>query len=140
MNIDINKKYRAVNGNYPVRILCTDGPGDYPIIAIIFGDTVGTLVRFNSSCHTSDTRYIPFVEVPVWESWEIDDLIKVRNVIKAKWDYRYFAGTTESGTILAWDMGATSLTAKSFTGWEYGEEVLPEELENLKEQAKKIVL
>lgn len=48
MSIDFNKPVRT-KGGYPVRILCTDKKGDYPVIGLIGSDEVVCTWRLDGS-------------------------------------------------------------------------------------------
>lgn len=127
--IDITKKYRTRAG-HAVRILCTDAGGKEPVIGII----ADVISRFSiQGVHNFD-RELNLVEVTEYDSWKIDDLIKVRNTNIEQWEYRYFAGTTVNGCACAWNNGTTSLTANARSTWEHAELVTPEELEMLKKR------
>ena len=139
--INITKKYRTRAG-HAVRILCTDAGGKEPVVAIITDDKNTTLrfgndeeiSRFSIQGVHKSTPAFNLVEVTEYDSWKIDDLIKVRNTNIEQWEYRYFAGTTVNGCASAWNNGTTSLTANARTTWEHAELVTPEELEMLKKR------
>ena len=62
--ININKKYKTRDGRN-VRLLCTDGPGEYPVIGIINNEDLGewtSLGRYfpqRPSEHPSDLIEVP---------------------------------------------------------------------------------
>ena len=71
--ISMDKKYRTRDGR-DVRLLCVDGPEDYPVIGIVAGDkraecwTSGGL-SYDDGCGISETDLIEYHEPDIRTIW-----------------------------------------------------------------------
>lgn len=110
--IDINKKYKTASGK-PVRILCTDRPGDYPVVALVLYSDEYTSVESMSIegkwCFSSEASPLDLVEVFPWEDFEVDEPVWVRNNEGQRWEKRHFARVV-NGRPNTWENGCSSWT------------------------------
>lgn len=61
--ISLDKKYKTRDGR-DVRLLCTDGPGQFPVIGIVDGDdSIGFWLSSGMMRYDRETRY-DLIEVP----------------------------------------------------------------------------
>lgn len=136
--IDITKKYRTRSGQ-EMRILCVDIlDAAYPVLAM--DATLGYVYAYTLTGKYNRNLDSPFdlIEINQWDSWKIDDLIKVRDFLTSNWRYRHFAGVRD-GKVCCWAMGQTSLTNDgNYSAWTYAELVGSEELEQIKHSKKLI--
>ena len=133
MKIEINKAYRTRSG-LPVRILCIDADGVYPVIAQINGEEIGT---YTSAGTYLNHTFKDLIEVTPYDDFKIDDKVMVSQD-GVQWFKRYFAGvyTYRSGyqTASAFEYGATSWSEAGDTTnyWKYCRKPTAEELLNNK--------
>ena len=112
--IDMSKKYQTVGGDTddgefpePVRIVCVDGPGNYPVLGFVGDDTksyrwtIGGKARGEGISSMHD-----LVEVSPWHDYKIDEPVMVN--IAGGWRKRYFAGISDNGKPMTWLNGSTS--------------------------------
>lgn len=94
MKVDMNKKYRTVNG-YPVRFLCVDRKSSdgYHIIGLVDDQ------EFNQEIivawtHDGKTVYTPYnlVEMNTWDELKRGDACLVRDNLDFVWITRVFYG------------------------------------------------
>lgn len=113
--IDISKKYRTSAGS-PVRILCTDRPGSYPVVALVYyhdtDTTVEAYTREGKFYSHSESSTLDLVEVNEWDDLLVDDPVWVRQHEGENWKKRHFSGITD-GKPTTWENGRTSWTAYS---------------------------
>ncbi|MBN2935944.1 hypothetical protein [Mogibacterium sp.] len=65
-----------------------------------------------------------------WDNVPVDTLVRVRNHERKDWQLRYFKGIDDSRSdrFMAWECGATSVTAEGdYTNWKYCELVEDED-------------
>jgi hypothetical protein len=108
--ISMDKKYKTMDGD-PVRILCVDGPGKYPVIGICCNSTEDWTIHGVFDALFPDTP-MNLVEVSEWDDFKIDDPVMVRDREDESWLKGYFAGVKE-GKPTTWSAGATSWSAIS---------------------------
>lgn len=106
--IEMGKKYRTLNG-FPVRVLCIDKLGEFPVVGlvddrVIESWTADGSVAFSFNCSES----LALVEVSPYEDIPIDTPGWAR--LGNSWTTRYFAGVL-GGRPMTWLGGATSFTA-----------------------------
>lgn len=133
MTISMDKKYKTRDGE-PVRLLCTDAKGPYPVVGLvrrtdvdIFGSWAadGRIMAFGKLKSGND-----LIEVQPYEDFKIDGPVMVRNYNDDEWVHRHFAGVSkEDGLAMTWMNGKTSFTTKHTTTWNQCRRPTPDELE-----------
>lgn len=131
--IRMNKKYKTRSG-LPVRVLCNDAGGKYPIVALISVDgNPPVAFRFcGDGSYTSKAHHeLDLVEVSPNEDFKIDDPVMISDD-SISWFKRYFAGVAPNGKAKAFCSGTTSWTNSDGIGggveWEFCRRPTPEEL------------
>jgi hypothetical protein len=135
MKIDMNKIYKTRSG-LPVRVLCIDADGDYPVIAQINGKEIETYTSAGTWALDFENHFKDLIEVNPYDDFKIDDKVMV-SVNGVQWFKRHFAGvsTLPSGNqvALAFDYGATLWSEDGNTSdWIFCRKPTAEELLNNK--------
>ena len=132
MKIDMNKTYKTRSGS-PVRILCIDADGDFPVIALIDGKQIEAYYSAGAYALNFENHFKDLIEVTPYDDFEIDDKVMV-SMDGVKWFKRYFAGvSTYSEEVKCFNHGATSWSEDGNTSnWEHCRKPTAEELLNNK--------
>jgi len=106
--ISMDKEY--TKGGDPVRILCIDRKGDYPVVVLINDknniEPIQTFTAEGSFVRDEVNPAKDLIEVKKWDQFKIDDPVMVRTNSE-HWSKRYFAGVDE-GKPTTFLSGATS--------------------------------
>ena len=101
--IEMNKKYQTNNG-IPVRILCTDKEGDYPVVGVI-GESV---FCFTSNGRGGLGKDLDLIEVSPFAEFKDGDPVMVRDTEGGSWKKRYFAFVSNKNeAVFTYDDGKT---------------------------------
>jgi len=105
--ISMDKRYVTRDGQ-PVRILCVDAPGEYPVICVI--ESTDSLIRTNQFGRIANCvdSCFDLIEVDPLSELKIDDKVMVRSNSSSVWKRRHFAGVSNTDKILTWRDGVTS--------------------------------
>ena len=126
----MDKKYKTKDGN-PVRILCIDKPGDYPVVGLVDSSTdIDEWTLYGKYYDDCSNSIDDLVEVSEWDDFKIDDPVMVRDSENGPWFKRYFAGVNH-GKPSVWCAGATSWSSESsddFVYWKQFRKPTAEEL------------
>ena len=126
----MDKKYKTKDGE-PVRILCVDKPGEYPVVGLI-GSSIHVEVWTLQGQYYEDKPYRhDLVEVSEWDDFKIDEPVMVRDSEKENWKKAHFAGVSCRGYAKTWQDGETSWTSDASTlTWKLCRKPTAEELGN----------
>lgn len=124
--ISMDKKYKTRDGR-DVRILCTDAPGDYPVVGLINNVLVHSWTSNGAFNRDPSLGPSDLIEVNEWEDFKIDEPVMVSNT-GDPCVRRHFAGIKD-GKPTVWDAGATRWTANRWRSWDHFRRPTPEELE-----------
>ena len=105
--ITMDKTYKTADGK-PMRILCTDANGVYPVVSLC-ASGVALMHRANGT-QPFDERF-NLIEVGPYADFKIDEKVMVRDLEGRNWVFAHFARVDEAGRPTAFRDGKTSWTS-----------------------------
>lgn len=129
MTTSMDKKYTTREGR-PVRLLCTDAPGVYPVVALVDGLATAQSFTAEGGFQVTQAHSLDLIEVVPYADFKIDDPVMVRDTDGEPWTPRYFSGVSHAEQATTWKEGATSWTVheKHRVSWAECRRPTPEEL------------
>lgn len=130
--ITMHKKYRTRCG-YPVRVLCVDIKGQYPVVFAVEypnGDEYVNTASSEGKVWFVAEDDCDLIEVSPWEDFKKDDKVMVRNGDCEGWTHRHFSHTDEYGKPHTFINGRTSFSNKGnpTVEWKFCRKPTKEEL------------
>lgn len=129
--ISMDKKYTCAG--VPVRILCVDGPGLFPVVAVV--NSMVLTFNHEGYCANQSTwqdRALKLEEVMSYTDFKVDQKVMVRYGYHYEWLPRYFSHADETGSY-AFMAGSTSWSGDGKTShWNECRLPTPEELRETK--------
>ena len=122
--ITMDKTYKTADGQ-PMRILCTDANGVYPVISLCKSGVA--LMHRADGTQAFDERF-NLIEVSPYDDFKIDEKVMVRDFGSDRWKRCNFAAVGPDQKPRAWDFGATKWTAVGATVWDECRRPTAEEL------------
>lgn len=115
--INTKKEYKTRSGNQ-VRILCTDRPGNYPVVALVYyhdGDTsIGAFTMEGRFYNHNECSGFDLIEICPWADFKEDDPVMVRDEGDDEWIKHHFSHVKD-GKPHTFMGGCTSFTSESGT-------------------------
>ena len=110
--IEMGKQYRTREGA-PVRILCVDREGDYPVIGLVHNTNIVIYTEIGMHYRSGNPDKYDLFEYNPADDLKVDQPIWVRDTNDREWVPRHFKGVAPNGNVQCWTDGRTSHTTST---------------------------
>lgn len=108
--IEMGKQYRT-RGGHPVRIICVDREGDFPVIGLKNNVSILAFTETGYYYKSENPYSYDLIEYNPAQDLKLDQAIWVKDCNDTEWYPRHFKGVSSNGNVECWTEGRTSHTA-----------------------------